>query len=48
MASATTLYVILARENKLRSRMELDEDEKDRLAFKDLTDKENKHFRYAL
>lgn len=46
--SASTLYVILWRENRRRDNLELDETERDRLAFKDLTDKENPYFRYVL
>ncbi|KAH8174510.1 major facilitator superfamily protein [Sarocladium implicatum] len=48
MLCATSLYVILYRENKARERLELNEEDKARMAFKDLTDKENKFFRYAL
>ncbi|EED23468.1 MFS transporter, putative [Talaromyces stipitatus ATCC 10500] len=47
--SATTLYFVLRRENKLREAVvEVDERERDRLAFKDLTDKQNSYFRYVL
>jgi uncharacterized membrane protein YoaK (UPF0700 family) len=46
--SASTLYVILRRENKRREQLGLDEQERDRVAFKDLTDKENPYFRYVL
>lgn len=48
MICATLLYLVLYRENKARERLELNEEDKARLAFKDLTDKENKFFRYAL
>ncbi|KAB2570636.1 Allantoate permease [Lasiodiplodia theobromae] len=48
IASASALYVLLYRENKRRNGLDLDKREGDRLAFKDLTDKENLHFRYAL
>ncbi|KAF2441819.1 MFS general substrate transporter [Karstenula rhodostoma CBS 690.94] len=48
IASASTLYFVLHRENKRRAELALDDREGDRLAFKDLTDKENLHFRYAL
>ena len=48
MLCATSLYVILYRENKARERLELNEEDKARMAFKDLTDQENKFFRYAL
>ncbi|KAF4544371.1 MFS transporter [Lasiodiplodia theobromae] len=48
IASASALYVLLYRENKRRNELDLDKREGDRLAFKDLTDKENLHFRYAL
>ena len=46
--SAATLYLVLYRENKKRETLELDETERSKLAFKDLTDKQNKYFRYAL
>ncbi|KIV90329.1 hypothetical protein PV10_07642 [Exophiala mesophila] len=44
---AATLYVMLARENRARDKMNLDEKEAERVAFDDLTDKQNKYFRYA-
>ncbi|KZL65205.1 MFS transporter [Colletotrichum tofieldiae] len=46
--SSSALYFILWKENKRRDALGLDESERDRLAFKDLTDKENEHFRYVL
>ncbi|CAI6341412.1 unnamed protein product [Periconia digitata] len=46
--SALVLYVLLHRENQRRKQLELDQNEKATLAFKDLTDKENPFFRYAL
>lgn len=46
--SASALYFILQRENKKRASLGLDESERDRLAFKDLTDKENSYFKYVL
>jgi hypothetical protein len=42
------LYVVLKRENKRRDTLVGNEDERDRLAFRDLTDKENVYFRYVL
>jgi hypothetical protein len=42
------LYVVLKRENKRRDALVGNEDERDRLAFRDLTDKENVYFRYVL
>jgi MFS family permease len=45
---AVALYVTLRRENKRRDGLGLDEGARDRLAFKDLTDKENPYFRYVL
>ncbi|KAL2784532.1 major facilitator superfamily domain-containing protein [Aspergillus keveii] len=47
IASASTLAVLWYRENKRRAALDLDESERDRLAFKDLTDRENLHFRYV-
>lgn len=48
IVSASTLYFVLWRENKKREAIEVDERERDRLAFKDLTDKQNPYFRYVL
>ncbi|KAI4596031.1 hypothetical protein KJ359_006323 [Pestalotiopsis sp. 9143b] len=45
---ASTLYVLLHRENKRRDALSLDEAERNSNAFKDMTDKENLHFRYVL
>jgi len=42
------LYFVLWRENRRRDAMDLDVVEGDKLAFKDLTDGENMHFRYML
>lgn len=46
--SSMTLYIILARENKRRDNLVLDKDEADRVAFQDLSDRQNLHFRYVL
>ncbi|KAI1274250.1 putative MFS transporter [Xylaria sp. FL0933] len=48
MLAASALYVILFRENRRREQLGLDERERDRIAFKDLTDVENPYFRYVL
>ena len=45
---AITLYFVLWRENKRRGALELNEEERDRIAFNDLTDKENPYFVYVL
>ena len=45
---AITLYFVLRTENKRRDALELNDEDRDRLAFKDLTDKENPYFRYVL
>jgi len=42
------LYVVLWRANKQRDAVEQDEGERAKLAFQDLTDKENPYFRYVL
>lgn len=42
------LYFVLDVENKRRESLRVDEEERDRLAFMDLTDKENPYFRYVL
>ncbi|KAF4556430.1 MFS-type transporter-like protein 13 [Elsinoe fawcettii] len=41
------LYSMLRYENNRRDKLELNEKEAERVAFEDLTDKENLHFRYA-
>lgn len=48
IVAAAILYVILRRENRRRDAHTFDEEERDKLAFKDLTDKENLYFRYVL
>ena len=45
---AILLYLILRREYAKRAATDLNEDERDRLAFLDLTDRENPYFRYVL
>lgn len=45
---AVVLYVILARENRSRAKMELNDVDRDKMAFQDLTDKENPYFTYML
>ncbi|KAI4111684.1 MAG: hypothetical protein LQ345_006729 [Seirophora villosa] len=45
---AAALYLLLARENKRRDALALDEAGRDTHAFRDLTDKENPYFRYVL
>ncbi|SPO04328.1 related to allantoate transport protein [Cephalotrichum gorgonifer] len=46
--AATTLYFVLRAENKRREALPGDETERAKLAFMDLTDKENPYFRYVL
>ncbi|KAF2120160.1 allantoate transport protein [Lophiotrema nucula] len=48
IVASVALYYVLWRENKKREALPIDEDERDRLAFLDLTDKENPYFRYVL
>ncbi|GAQ03865.1 uncharacterized transporter C417.10 [Aspergillus lentulus] len=48
IVAAGALYVVLWRENRRREGMELDESQRDKMAFNDLTDKENPFFRYVL
>ncbi|KAI4682794.1 uncharacterized protein J4E84_007259 [Alternaria hordeiaustralica] len=48
IASAVALYAVLKRENKRRETMSVDEEERDKMAFMDLTDGENMYFRYVL
>lgn len=45
---AVILYLHLKSENQRRDRMPGDESERDKMAFRDLTDKENPYFRYIL
>lgn len=48
IVSSSLLYVVFARENRRRAELELNEDDRDKMAFQDLTDKENPYFRYML
>ncbi|EPS28372.1 hypothetical protein PDE_03318 [Penicillium oxalicum 114-2] len=48
IVTAAVLYAILLRENRARESIELDETQRDKLAFDDLTDKQNPFFRYVL
>lgn len=48
IAAAVVLGIVLSRENKKREDLAVNEEERDRLAFMDLTDKENPYFRYVL
>ncbi|CAI7630229.1 unnamed protein product [Penicillium pancosmium] len=48
IAAAISLYIVLWRENRHRDTLELDEIQRDKIAFDDLTDKQNPFFRYAL
>ncbi|KAL8724063.1 MAG: hypothetical protein Q9166_008148 [cf. Caloplaca sp. 2 TL-2023] len=45
---AITLYIHLRNENNRRDRLLKDEAEREKMAFRDLTDKENPYFRYVL
>ncbi len=46
--SATALYIVLGRENRRRETLELNDVDRDKSAFQDLTDKENPYFKYML
>jgi len=48
IAAAIALHIVLLGENKKRDGLVVNEEERDRLAFMDLTDKENPYFRYVL
>ncbi|KAJ5263217.1 Major facilitator superfamily domain general substrate transporter [Penicillium angulare] len=48
IAAAVVLYVLLWRENRIRDELDLDEVQRDKIAFDDLTDKQNPFFRYVL
>ncbi|KAK3191948.1 hypothetical protein K4F52_001991 [Lecanicillium sp. MT-2017a] len=45
--ASIALYAVLYLENKRRDALPVDEDERAKLAFQDLTDKENPYFRYV-
>ncbi|CAG8938098.1 unnamed protein product [Penicillium salamii] len=45
--TSSVLYVLWSRENKRRASLCLDEAERERLGFEDLTDRENLHFQYV-
>lgn len=48
IVAALALYFVLWRENQRRAAMELNDVDRDKLAFKDLTDVENPYFTYML
>jgi hypothetical protein len=48
IASSVALYVVLLMANKRKEAVPEDEAERAKLAFQDLTDKENPYFRYVL
>lgn len=48
ITAAVVLYFVLLRENRKRDAIPIDPAERDKLAFMDLTDKENPYFRYVL
>jgi len=48
IVASATLYVVLVTANKKKSAAPEDETERAKLAFQDLTDKENPYFRYVL
>ncbi|KAK1992901.1 MFS general substrate transporter [Colletotrichum falcatum] len=47
LLAAAALYRILRAENRRRDALPVDEDERAKMAFQDLTDKENPYFRYV-
>ncbi|TVY88697.1 putative transporter [Lachnellula willkommii] len=48
ICASVALYIVLARENKRRSKLELNDVDRSKMAFQDLTDKENRYFKYML
>jgi len=48
IVAALALYFVLWRENRRRASMGLNDVDRDKLAFKDLTDVENLYFTYML
>ena len=47
IVASLALYAVLYLENKKRDAIPVDEEERAKLAFQDLTDKENPYFRYV-
>lgn len=48
IVASVALYIVLSRENKKREGHSGNEEERDRVAFLDLTDGKNPYFRYVL
>ncbi|KAK1761589.1 major facilitator superfamily domain-containing protein [Echria macrotheca] len=48
IVSSSVLYVVLILANKKKAALEANEEERDKMAFLDLTDMENPYFRYVL
>ena len=48
IVSSVALYIVLDMENRRRGALHLDENQRDKVAFSDLTDKQNPFFRYVL
>jgi MFS family permease len=48
IVSAIALYFVLSKENRRRSTLQLNDIDRDKMAFQDLTDKENPYFQYML
>jgi len=48
ITASATLYIVLAAANKTKAKTTEDEVQRAKLAFQDLTDKENPYFRYVL
>jgi len=48
IVTSVVLYLYLWRENKSRNALDINDEKRDELAFRDLTDKENLYFRYVL
>ncbi|KAI9746315.1 MAG: hypothetical protein M1818_000026 [Claussenomyces sp. TS43310] len=48
IVASIALYIVLRTENKRRTALQLNDEDRDKLAFKDLTDMENVYFTYQL
>jgi hypothetical protein len=48
MSASVALYFVLSSANKKKESVEGNESERAKMAFQDLTDKENPYFRYVL
>jgi hypothetical protein len=48
ITASIALYLVLRRENQRRDGQVVNEEEREKISFQDLTDKQNPYFRYVL